>query len=79
MKNLRIFQILFFTGGAVTANGICWRWLPAGASRQLEKHKFSPPGKALLPICHMKPCEINNRTSPNFMPPANGNNLLFSV
>ena len=28
---------------------------------------------------NMKPCEINNRTSPNFMPPANGNNLLFSV
>ena len=49
LENLRIFQNCLFTGGAVTANGICCRWLPAGASRQrgTRSPAGSEPSQAL--------------------------------
>ena len=40
LENLRIFQICFFTEKVVTINGICLRWLPAGAFAQQKRCKL---------------------------------------
>ena len=60
-----MFRIYFFTGGAVTANGICCRWLPAGASRQRGNEPSqalrasSPEGRVFRPLSQtLRVCQL---------------------